>query len=205
MTRPAAPTRWPDALAGISDRRPLDSRPVEIFEGWPLPAAIAVLFVIVLLRAGGTYALGRGSRAGVKRLLERRGRMAPQLARAEVVIERFGSPVVALSFLTVGFQTAVNLAAGVLRMPLVKYIPALLVGGAMWATLYGVLGLATVNAIMQAAAQNPIAAVLSVIGVVALLVLLEFATRKARAFAAAQTDAVEPRLPDEADAAGQTE
>jgi membrane protein DedA with SNARE-associated domain len=99
----------------------------------------------------------------------------------------------------------VNLAAGVLRMPLVKYLPALVVGGAMWATLYGVLGLATVNAIMQAAAQNPIAAVLSVIGVVALLVLLEFATRKARAFAAAQTDAVEPRLPDEADAAGQTE
>lgn len=179
---------------------------MEIFEGWPLPVAVAALFVIVLLRAGGTYAIGRGSRAGVKRLLERRGRMAPKFARAESVIGRYGAPVVALSFLTVGFQTAVNLAAGVLRMPLVKYIPALLVGGAMWATLYGVLGLATVNAIMQAAAQNPVAAILSVIGVVALLVLLEFATRKARAFAAAQTDAVEPRLPDEADAgSGQTE
>ncbi|MBM7503028.1 DedA family protein [Agromyces aurantiacus] len=177
---------------------------MEIFEGWPLPAAIAVLFVIVLLRAGGTYALGRGSRAGVKRLLERRGRMAPQLARAEAVIERFGSPVVALSFLTVGFQTAVNLAAGVLRMPLAKYIPALLVGGAMWATLYGVLGLATVNAILQAAERNPVAAVLSVLGVAVLLGLIEFATRRARAFAAAQTDATEPRLPDEADA-GQTE
>lgn len=177
---------------------------MEIFEGWPLPAAIAVLFVIVLLRAGGTYALGRGSRAGVKRLLERRGRMAPQLARAEAVIERYGSPVVALSFLTVGFQTAVNLAAGVLRMPLVKYLPALIVGGAMWATLYGVLGLATVNAIMQAASQNPVAAILSALGVVALLALIEFTTRRARAFAASQADAAPPRLPDEADA-GQTE
>lgn len=177
---------------------------MEIFEGWPLPAAIGVLFVIVLLRAGGTYALGRGSRAGVKRLLERRGRMAPQLARAETVIERFGAPVVALSFLTVGFQTAVNLAAGVLRMPLVKYLPALVVGGAMWATLYGVLGLATVNAVIAAAQRDPVAAILSALAMVALLVLIEFATRRARSFAAAHSraDAAEPRLPEDA---GQTE
>jgi membrane protein DedA with SNARE-associated domain len=174
---------------------------VEIFEGWPLPATIGVLFVIVLLRAGGTYALGRGSRAGVKRLMERRGRMAPQLARAETVIERFGAPVVALSFLTVGFQTAVNLAAGVLRMPLVKYVPALVVGGAMWATLYGVLGLATVNAIIQAAQRDPVAAIVSALAVVALLVLIEFATRRARSFAAAHAapDAAEqPRLAEDA-------
>jgi membrane protein DedA with SNARE-associated domain len=89
-------------------------------------------------------------------------------------------------------------------MPLVKYLPALIVGGAMWATLYGVLGLATVNAIMQAASQNPVAAILSVLGVVALLALIEFTTRRARAFAASQADAAPPRLPDEADA-GQTE
>lgn len=176
---------------------------MEIFEGWPLPAAIGVLFVIVLLRAGGTYALGRGSRAGVKRLMERRGRMAPQLARAETVIERFGAPVVALSFLTVGFQTAVNLAAGVLRMPLVKYLPALVVGGAMWATLYGVLGLATVNAIISAAQRDPAAAVLSALAVVALLVLIEFATRRARAFAA--TDAHSETTPARPEDVGQTE
>ncbi|MGR0218917.1 DedA family protein [Agromyces sp. ZXT2-6] len=175
---------------------------MEIFEGWPLPAAIGVLFVIVLLRAGGTYALGRGSRAGVKRLMERRGRMAPQLARAETVIERFGAPVVALSFLTVGFQTAVNLAAGVLRMPLIRYLPALVVGGAMWATLYGVLGLATVNAIIQAAQRDPVAAILSALAVAGLLVLIEFATRRARAFAAVQAGAAGPRLPEDA---GQTE
>ena len=177
---------------------------MEIFEGWPLPAAIGVLFVIVLLRAGGTYAIGRGSRAGVKRLMERRGRMAPQLARAETVIERFGAPVVALSFLTVGFQTAVNLAAGVLRMPLVKYLPALVVGGAMWATLYGVLGLATVNAIIQAAQRDPVAAVVSALAVVALLVLIEFATRRARAFAATHAKPPEAEA-DVREDAGQTE
>ena len=159
---------------------------MEIFDGWPLPVAVVALFVIVLLRAGGTYAIGRGSRAGVKRLLDRRGRLAPRFRRAETVIERFGAPVVALSFLTVGFQTAVNLAAGVLRMPLLKYIPALVVGGAMWATLYGVLGLATVNAIVSAAQRDPVAAVLSVLAVVVLLVLVELATRRARAVLGAQ-------------------
>jgi membrane protein DedA with SNARE-associated domain len=165
---------------------------VEIFDGWPLPATVAVLFVIVLLRAGGTYAIGRGSREGVRRLLERRGRMAPKLERAEAVIGRYGAPVVALSFLTVGFQTAVNLAAGVLRMPLVKYLPALVVGGAMWATLYGVLGLATVNAIVAAAQRNPVGAVLSVLAVVGLLLLVEVCTRRARAMAQAPHDEDHP-------------
>lgn len=177
---------------------------MEIFEGWPLPAAIGVLYVIVLLRAGGTYALGRGSRAGVRRMLERRGRLAPQFARAEAVIERYGAPVVALSFLTVGFQTAVNLAAGVLRMPLVKYLPALAIGGAMWATLYGVLGLATVNAIMRAAQRDPVAAIMSALAVVALLVLVEYATRRARAFAAAHAEP-ETTPPSEREEAGQAE
>ena len=162
---------------------------MEIFEGWPLPVAVAALFVIVLLRAGGTYAIGRGSRAGVKRLLERRGRMAPKFARAESVIGRYGAPVVALSFLTVGFQTAVNLAAGVMRMPLVKYLPALVVGGLMWATLYGVLGLATINAVVAAAPRNPLGAVLSGLAVVGLLLLVELFTRRARAIGGARSEA----------------
>ena len=115
--------------------------------------------------------------------------MAPKFARAESVIGRYGAPVVALSFLTVGFQTAVNLAAGVMRMPLLKYIPALVVGGAMWATLYGVLGLATVNAIVAAAQRNPVGAVLSVLAVVALLLLIEVFTRRARSIAGAQPSA----------------
>lgn len=35
--------------------------------------------------------------------------------------------MVALSFLTVGFQTLVNLAAGAARMPLRRYLPAMVV------------------------------------------------------------------------------
>ena len=83
--------------------------------GWnlPFPAVVAALFVIVMLRANGTYWLGRLGSAGARRT--RLGRLldSPGYARATERIDRFGPPVVALSFLTIGFQTVANLAAGV--------------------------------------------------------------------------------------------
>ena len=51
-------------------------------------------------------------------------------------MQRWGAPVVTASFLTVGVQTLVNLAAGLARMPLRRYLPALVVGGAIWAFIY---------------------------------------------------------------------
>jgi membrane protein DedA with SNARE-associated domain len=59
------------------------------------------------------------------------------------MVARWGAPVVTLSFLTVGIQTLVNLAAGVMRMPLRRYIPALTIGAILWAFLYATVGFAT--------------------------------------------------------------
>ena len=56
------------------------------------------------------------------------------------LVARFGAPVVSLCFLTVGFQTMVLLASGGLRMPLRKFLPALVVGSVLWALLYGTVG-----------------------------------------------------------------
>ena len=39
-------------------------------------------------------------------------------------------------------QTLVNAAAGALRMPLSRYVPAAVVGSLLWATLYTSAGLA---------------------------------------------------------------
>ncbi|MFD4029862.1 DedA family protein [Streptomyces sp. NPDC058637] len=99
------------------------------------------LYVIVLLRAGGTFAVGRLAGAGA-----RRSRLAGRISsakfqRAERAIQRWGAPVVAVSFLTVGFQTAANFLAGSMRMPLPRYLPALFVGGAAWALMYATAGL----------------------------------------------------------------
>jgi membrane protein DedA with SNARE-associated domain len=68
--------------------------------------------------------------------------------RAEELVRRYGAPAVTLSFLTVGVQTAVNLAAGTLRMPLPRYLPALLLGALVWATIYLTVGLAVLEALV---------------------------------------------------------
>lgn len=108
----------------------------------PLVPAIAILWLIILLRAGGTYALARAAHR-----LAHRGRVAaflegPRVSAAIEIINRWGAPVVAASFLTVGFQTAANAAAGLTRMPLRRYLPALVLGGLAWAAIYATIGLA---------------------------------------------------------------
>ncbi|MFC9735000.1 DedA family protein [Streptomyces roseolus] len=99
------------------------------------------LYVIVLLRAGGTFAVGWLAGAGARRS-RFAGRMtSARFQRVERAIQRWGAPVVAVSFLTVGFQTAANFLAGSMRMPLPRYLPALFLGGAAWALLYATVGL----------------------------------------------------------------
>lgn len=137
---------------------------MEFFRGLPFPLAVGALFVIVLLRAGGTYALGRAARSGagrnarVQRLVE-----STRFVRAQRLVARWGAPIVVLSFLTVGFQTLANLAAGVGRMPLRRYLPALAVGGLLWAVLYATVGLVTWAALTQLYAVSPAAATVVVV------------------------------------------
>ena len=115
-------------------------------EGWPFWAVYAVFFVVVLARANATYWAGRGLRAGGGRTRWAGHLDRPAVARTEAVVRRFGPPLVALSFLTVGVQTLVNAAAGALRMPLSRYIPAAVVGSLAWAGLYTAVGFAVVEA-----------------------------------------------------------
>ncbi len=141
---------------------------MEYVRSLPFPIAVAALFVIVLLRAGGTYGLGRAAHAGADRTRLRRLLASPRFARAEDLIARWGAPVVAVSFLTVGFQTVANLAAGVTRMPLRRYLPALVVGGLCWAVLYASLGLVTVAALHGLWEVTPVGtAVVLAVGVAA--------------------------------------
>jgi membrane protein DedA with SNARE-associated domain len=99
------------------------------------------LYVIVLLRAGVTFAVGWLAGAGARRSRFAGRISSERFRRAERAIQRWGAPVVAVSFLTVGFQTAANFLAGSMRMPLPRYLPALFLGGAAWALLYATAGL----------------------------------------------------------------
>ncbi|HEY1134040.1 MAG TPA: VTT domain-containing protein [Nocardioides sp.] len=119
-----------------------------MFSDQPVAIAFGLLWLIATLRGGATYGLGRGLR-GASGRNERAARLLarPEVARAESTVRRFGAPAVTLCFLTVGVQTAVNVAAGVLRMPLRRYVPALLAGAAIWATIYVTVGIAVLSAV----------------------------------------------------------
>nr|WP_206314795.1 VTT domain-containing protein [Streptomyces coryli] len=94
-----------------------------------------------MLRAGGTFALGWLAGAGARRSRYAERIPAAKLERVERAIQRWGAPVVAVSFLTVGFQTAANFIAGTMRMPLRRYLPALFIGGAAWSLIYATAGI----------------------------------------------------------------
>lgn len=110
---------------------------------WPVLPLYFFLVVVALGRGGATYVVGRGARGAASRRWRLDSRW---VVRGEDVVRRFGPPAVTLCFLTVGVQTAVNLAAGTLRMPLRRYLPALLLGALLWAAVYLSVGVAVVEA-----------------------------------------------------------
>jgi membrane protein DedA with SNARE-associated domain len=118
----------------------------ELVDGWPYAAVFALFFASGMARSHLTYWAGRGLRHGGGRSRLAGHLDRPVVKRAEDVVRRLGAPVVALSFLTVGLQTAVNAAAGSLRMPLSRYLPATVLGSLAWAALYTTVGFAVARA-----------------------------------------------------------
>ena len=97
------------------------------------------------------------------------------MTRAIEALNRWGLPVVTVWFLTIGFQTVVNAAAGLIRMPWLRYTLAMLVGCAAWAAIYATVGIAAFEASLALAAGSPwaLGAVLvAILGVVITVVVL---------------------------------
>jgi membrane protein DedA with SNARE-associated domain len=115
-------------------------------EGRPFVIAFAVLLGIVFLRAQATYWAGRGVVTGAMHTRLAGRLTGPRLTRAIAALNRWGLPVVTISFLTVGFQTVINAGAGLTRMRWGRYTLAMLPGCAAWAAIYATVGLAAVTA-----------------------------------------------------------
>ena len=125
---------------------------------WSFPIVVTwlILFGIILARAGGTFLLGRLARRGIRKIDRIDKIMAgPKYRKAESKIEQFGAPVIVLSFLMIGVQTVLNLAAGTSGMSYRRYIPALVVGGSMWALIYSTVGLIGFKALITAYKTEP--------------------------------------------------
>jgi membrane protein DedA with SNARE-associated domain len=161
------------------------------FEGMPFGIAVAALFVIVLLRAQATYWIGRGVIAGALRTRFADRLSGPRTTRAIALLNRYGPPVVTVSFLTVGFQTVANAAAGLIRMPWIRYSIAMVIGCVMWALIYATVGFAAFDAAMALAAHSPwlLAAVVAAITVALVLVIVARRRRRRAADGAVPADA----------------
>ena len=102
----------------------------------PLGVAVAGLFVIVMARSHGTYWAGRGVVRGAQAVDHKEG--APGWWHASVrrletwtdkqsaqrgldLVRRWGPIAVTLAYLTVGLQTAIFAAAGLVKMPYLRF------------------------------------------------------------------------------------
>ncbi len=156
-------------------------------DGLPLVVVLLVLFVAVLARSHATYWAGRAVARGARyegthrhgprlwqRTVDRLARFAATpLARTGIaLVHRWGPLAVTAGYLTVGVQTAVFAAAGLLRMPYLRFTVASLPGSVAWAAVWGTVGLGAVWGAVALAAGSPwgVVALLAVAAVVALVV-----------------------------------
>ncbi|WP_433698408.1 DedA family protein [Nocardiopsis sp. CA-288880] len=149
-------------------------------DGQPFWIVYFTLLGVILCRAQATYWIGRGLGAGVTR--SRMGAaLGPRLEAARRRIDRYGAPVVTLSFCTVGVQTAVNLSAGAMRMRFPRYLAAMFVGCLIWAGLWGVIIGGVVGTWLELFLSSPWTALGVVAAACALVALLVVRGRRARA------------------------
>ncbi len=116
----------------------------ETIREWPLHWGWLALYCIVFLRASATYGLGRAVAAGFMR----NKKSEESTSKAIDYINKWGPIAVMLSFLTVGVQSVINFSAGMMLMPMRRYLLGLIPGAALWATLWLTAGLGAILAVI---------------------------------------------------------
>lgn len=124
-------------------------------QGWPVVAVVAFFLFGAVARSQALYWAGRGVSRGVGRTRFGDRFDGLRVRRAVAAIERWGMPVVPLAFLTVGFQSAVLGAAGLLRIGWLRFTLWALPGCVAWAIVWGGGGMATVAAAWALARRSP--------------------------------------------------
>lgn len=106
------------------------------------------MWVVGIVRTSIVYALGALAAEGGAHLDRIRKAMdSPLYRKARRLINRWGVIAVPLCFLTVGLQTAVIITTGFTKMPLRRWVPAMLLGTFIWACIYTTIGFAILAAL----------------------------------------------------------
>lgn len=109
----------------------------------PLWQATVFLFIVVFFRAQMTFWLGKLMHKGFikSRIKKNKDHHLEEKKAGILALEKYGWPVIPLSFLTVGFQTFVQLAAGLLNWNWFKYTLVAIPGYLAWGFIYAFGGL----------------------------------------------------------------
>lgn len=174
---------------------------VEAVGSWMAGLPFVALWLFFLFggmaRGNALYAVGRGIAEGGRRSRFSSKFTGPGMVGAEAFVAKWGAIGVALCYLTVGFQSMVLVACGIMRMPLWRFEPAALVGSAMWATIYTTIGFAAWETTMGLAAHSTWAVVVAVL--VAIAVVVWLVRRRRRHATSASAAAAGPDRRDQAE------
>lgn len=135
--------------------------------------AIYWLARVVTDRVMATGEPGPGWRLRIHRWLHSDG-----VARGRRSLARWGWPLVPFAYLTVGFQSMVMAAAGMVRMPVLTYTLAQIPGSIAWAIIYSTVGFAFWGAFFAALQGNPVWLLLLVAGVALVVVAVRQKRRR---------------------------
>lgn len=114
-----------------------------------------------------------------------------RVANARAALATWGWPLVPFAYLTVGFQSMVMAAAGMVRMSWKVFTLAQVPGSIAWALIYTTVGFAFWGAFFAAVQGNPVWVIL-LLAVVTVAVLVVRRRRRLRPDPAAQPDPAQP-------------
>ena len=151
-----------------------------LVDGWPF-AWIYLFFVLgAAMRSQALYWIGRGVAGGASRTRLASRLDGPRMRRATQAVERWGMPIVPVSFLTVGFQSAVHASCGLLRVGWLRYTLWSIPGWLVWALIWAGGGTAALWAAALLAARSPWALAGAIVATTAVVTVVVLEVRKRR-------------------------
>ncbi|MBK8074896.1 MAG: hypothetical protein IPK24_04830 [Kineosporiaceae bacterium] len=160
----------------------------------PIGLVFGFLFAVSMARGQATYALAAwmSGQAGRRPALAKWA-SGPGVARGVAATRRWGVAAIPLAYLTIGLQTLIFAAAGVVRLRWRVFTLAQIPGALAWAAIYSTIGWAAWEAALAALAGEAWATVLLPAAGAALLVVV--VTRAVRRSLAAKATPDVPPTP----------
>lgn len=171
----------------------------EMLSNFPFWGAWIFMYVLGTLRGQGTYWIGRGASSAATHVgseEEHDSKWAKIKAwlnsdrtkTGRTLVHKIGVVAVPLSYLTVGLQTAVLAAAGLVRIQWWKFTVAQIPGAIAWATIYSGVGLAGWSAVLAIFTGDGIVpAIVFVVLVAVVIAAIVFVSKSLRKNSAAKT------------------